>query len=251
MLNIINKNLFNKYPDGVLFDIDNTLYVYKTAHDKAKANLILKISKSLSIDIKEVSYIYDRARMDVKKKLKNTASSHNRLLYLQKMMEYFGLGSQIMLCLNFEKTYWRVFLENAKLFDGLINFLEELRIHKVPICTVTDLTTQIQFRKLVNFNLDYYFDFIVTSEETGADKPSKLPFLLALKKMNLKTKSNIWYIGDHPINDIMGAKKHINATTLHKLHNGVERSYGKFKADLEFNSYNDLLDLLKNIKKKV
>ena len=73
----------------------------------------------------------------------------------------------------------------------------------------------------------------------------------ALKKMNLKTKSNIWYIGDHPINDIMGAKKHINATTLHKLHNGVERSYGKFKADLEFNSYNDLLDLLKNIKKKV
>ena len=164
------------------------------------------------------------------------------------MLEFFGLGSQVLLALDFEQTYWRVFLSEAKLFPGLEKFLEELRLLQVPMAIVTDLTAQIQFRKMVYFELDHYFDYIVTSEEAGYDKPHRLPFEISLKKMNLHKKQNIWFIGDNPKNDIEGAKKHTNATTLQKMHKGVTRATGLYQADLEFTEYTDLIKLINQIK---
>ena len=248
MLKINQTNLFNQIPDGILFDTDNTLYPYDPAHQKAMSALKQKISNTLNVPIKDVENNFNKSRSEVKKLLKNTAASHSRLLYIQRMLEFFGLGSQVLLALDFEQTYWRVFLSEAKLFSGLEKFLEELRLLQVPMAIVTDLTAQIQFRKMVYFELDHYFDYIVTSEEVGYDKPHRLPFEISLKKMNLHKKQNIWFIGDNPKNDIEGAKRYINATTLQKIHQGVARATGRYKADLEFTDFKDLVKLINQIK---
>ena len=248
MLKINQTNLFNQIPDGILFDTDNTLYPYDPAHQKAMSALKQKISNTLNVPIKDVENNFNKSRSEVKKLLKNTAASHSRLLYIQRMLEFFGLGSQVLLALDFEQTYWRVFLSEAKLFSGLEKFLEELRLLQVPMAIVTDLTAQIQFRKMVYFELDHYFDYIVTSEEVGYDKPHRLPFEISLKKMNLHKKQNIWFIGDNPKNDIEGAKRYINATTLQKIHQGVARATGRYKADLEFTDFKDLIKLINQIK---
>ena len=248
MLKINQTNLFNQIPDGILFDTDNTLYPYDPAHQKAMSALKQKISNTLNVPIKDVENNFNKSRSEVKKLLKNTAASHSRLLYIQRMLEFFGLGSQVLLALDFEQTYWRVFLSEAKLFSGLEKFLEKLRLLQVPMAVVTDLTAQIQFRKMVYFELDHYFDYIVTSEEVGYDKPHRLPFEISLKKMNLHKKQNIWFIGDNPKNDIEGAKRFINATTLQKIHQGVTRATGRYKADLEFTDFKDLVKLINQIK---
>ena len=248
MLKINQTNLFNQIPDGILFDTDNTLYPYNPAHQKAMSALKQKISNTLNVPIKDVENNFNKSRSEVKKLLKNTAASHSRLLYIQRMLEFFGLGSQVLLALDFEQTYWRVFLSEAKLFPGLEKFLEELRLLQVPMAIVTDLTAQIQFRKMVYFELDHYFDYIVTSEEVGYDKPHRLPFEMSLKKMNLHKKQNIWFIGDNPKNDIEGAKRFMNATTLQKIHQGVTRATGRYKADLEFTDFRDLVKLINQIK---
>jgi len=248
MLKINQTNLFNQIPDGILFDTDNTLYPYDPAHQKAMSALKQKISNTLNVPIKDVENNFNKSRSEVKKLLKNSAASHSRLLYIQRMLEFFGLGSQVLLALDFEQTYWRVFLSEAKLFPGLERFLEELRLLQVPMAIVTDLTAQIQFRKMVYFELDHYFDYIVTSEEVGYDKPHRLPFEISLKKMNLHKKQNIWFIGDNPKNDIEGAKRFINATTLQKIHQGVTRATGRYKADLEFTDFKDLVKLINQIK---
>ena len=250
MLKINQTNLFNQIPDGILFDTDNTLYPYDPAHQKAMSALKQKISNTLNVPIKDVENNFNKSRSEVKKLLKNSAASHSRLLYIQRMLEFFGLGSQVLLALDFEQTYWRVFLSEAKLFPGLEKFLEELRLLQVPMAIVTDLTAQIQFRKMVYFELDHYFDYIVTSEEVGYDKPHRLPFEISLKKMNLHKKQNIWFIGDNPKNDIEGAKRHINATTLQKIHQGVTRATGRYKADLEFTDFKDLVKLIHQIKQR-
>ena len=250
MLKINQPSLFNKIPDGILFDTDNTLYPYDPAHLKAVSALKLKISNTLNVSAQDVEKNFNQARSEVKKLLKNSAASHSRLLYVQRMLELFGLGSQVLLALDFEQTYWRVFLSEAKLFPGLVKFLEELRLLQMPMAIVTDLTAQIQFRKMVYFDLDHYFDYIVTSEEVGYDKPHRQPFELSLKKMNLNKKQNIWFVGDNPKNDIEGAKKHINATTLQKIHKGVTRATGRYQADLEFTEYRDLIKLINQIKQR-
>lgn len=230
MIKLINPERFTRLPDAILFDTDNTLYWYDPAHAVAMQAVREKVSRTLSIDAATFDRAFSEARKQVKTRLAHTAASHNRLLYLQTMLENIGLGSQVMLALDFEQTYWRTFLSNAVLFDSVKELLDDLRLLGVPTAIVTDLTAQIQFRKVVYFGLDHYFDFIVTSEEAGFDKPHAAPFEIALQKMRPKGDC-IWMIGDNLVNDILGAREKINAVTLQKVHDGVEIGRGTDSAD--------------------
>lgn len=177
---------FTCLPDTVLFDTDNTLYPYDPAHKAAMNAACKKVTETLSISSERFFATFNQVRQEVKSLLKHTASSHSRLLYFQRTLEIIGLRSQILMALDFEQTYWRIFLSNAKLFDGVKEFLDDLRLAGIPTAIITDLTSQIQFRKIIYFELEDYFDYIITSEEAGFDKPHKAPFNMALEKFNLK-----------------------------------------------------------------
>ena len=243
MIKIYSEELFSKLPDAILFDTDNTLYPYEPAHIEAQKAVKDKVVNTFSIKPAEFDIAFKEARHQIKTRLKDTASSHSRLLYMQRMLEIMGLGSQVLLALDFEQTYWRTFLSNAVLFDEVKDLLDDLRLLGVPTASVTDLTAQIQFRKIVYFGLDHYFDYIVTSEEAGFDKPHEAPFKIALEKMQPKGDC-IWMIGDNPVNDICGGKEKINAITIQKIHDGVEIGTGKNAPDAIFTEYRDLRNLV-------
>lgn len=243
MIQIADPSRFTRLPDAVLFDTDNTLYPYDPAHAAAQQAVKEKVMNTFSISAKDFDTAFNEARKQIKTRLGHTASSHSRLLYLQRMLEIMGLGSQVLLALDFEQTYWRTFLANATLFDDVKEVLDDLRLLGIPTAIVTDLTAQIQFRKVVYFGLDHYFNYIVTSEEAGFDKPHEAPFQIALEKMQPKGDC-IWMIGDNPINDIRGGKEKINAVTLQKIHEGVELGEGLNTPDASFKDFKDLRQLL-------
>jgi len=242
-MKINNPSRFTRLPDAFLFDTDNTLYPYDPAHAAAQKAVRDKVASTFSITPEEFDEAFKEARNQVKTRLKHTAASHSRLLYLQRMLEIMGLGSQVLLALDFEQTYWRTFLSNAVLFDGVKELLDDIRLLGIPTAIVTDLTAQIQFRKVVYFGLDYYFDYIVTSEEAGFDKPHEAPFQIALEKMRPKGDC-IWMIGDNPVNDIRGAREKINAVTLQKIHVGAVSGVEVTQPDASFNDFSDLRKLL-------
>jgi len=248
-MHIINKEAFSRLPDAILFDTDNTLYHYDPAHEKAMLAVREKVTSTFSIDKKVFDEAFDSARKQIKQQLKNTASSHSRLLYFQRMLEIIGLGSQVMLALDFEQTYWRTFLATTVLFDNVKEVLDDLRLLGIPTAIVTDLTAQIQFRKVVYFDLDRYFDYIVTSEEAGFDKPHEAPFRIALEKMQPSGR-NIWMIGDNEVNDIQGAKESIGAVTLQKIHEGVKKGVGITLPDATFENFSELRELLQSLAKQ-
>jgi len=243
MIKIAEPNRLMNLPNAVLFDTDNTLYPYDPAHTAAQQAVKEKVMRSFSISAKDFDVAFNEARKQIKVRLGYTASSHSRLLYLQRMLEIMGLGSQVLLALDFEQTYWRTFLANAKLFDDVRELLDDLRLLGIPTAIVTDLTAQIQFRKMVYFGLDHYFNYIVTSEEAGFDKPHEAPFLIALEKMQPKGDC-IWMIGDNPINDIGGSKEKIGAVTLQKIHEGVDLGEGPNTPDASFREFKDVRRLL-------
>ena len=245
-MKIKNHERFTRLPDAFLFDTDNTLYPYDPAHAAAQSAVREKVTKTFSISEDDFDKAFNQARTEVKSRLKHTASSHSRLLYLQRMLEIMGLGSQVLLALDFEQTYWRTFLSNAILFDGVKELLDDIRLLGIPTAIVTDLTSQIQFRKIVYFGLDQYFDWIITSEEAGFDKPHQAPFELAMQKLR-PSGDCIWMIGDNPVNDISGAKETINAITMQKIHAGVEKGIGNSQPDAYFNSYAELRELIKKL----
>ena len=245
-MKIHNQDKFTRLPEAFLFDTDNTLYHYDPAHYAAKEAVCRKVTDTLSISPKDFDRAFSEARTQVKLRLENTASSHSRLLYLQRMLEMMGLGSQVLLALDFEQTYWRTFLANAVLFDGVKDLLDDIRLLGIPTAIVTDLTAQIQFRKVVYFGLDNYFDYIVTSEEAGFDKPHAAPFQIALEKMDAKEKI-IWMIGDNAASDIRGARETIDAVTLQKHHDGIKLGTGLNTPDASFSEYNELREFIKKL----
>ena len=243
MTRLHDPSLFTRAPHAVLFDVDNTMYAYDPSHAAGMAAVHAKVSRMLSINEARFQAAFAEAREQIKERLEHTAASHNRLLYFQRMCEILGLGSQVMLALDLEQTYWRTFLGAAELFDGLKEFLDDLRLAGIPIAIVTDLTAQIQFRKIVYFGLDHFFDHIVTSEEAGADKPHAAPFQLALAKTKPQG-DRVWMIGDSARADIAGARTAISAITLQKLHKGVAEGVGAQRADATFQNFAEARELL-------
>ncbi|KGG02845.1 2-haloalkanoic acid dehalogenase [Prochlorococcus marinus str. MIT 9321] len=238
--NIINKKSFIEIPKAIIFDTDNTLYPYKPSHKVALKAAINKASKILSISESEFKKAYLISREEVKYRLGEVASSHSRLLYFQRAIEILGLQSQILLSLDLEQTYWRTFLQNSELFPNVIELLKILKKQNIKTAIVTDLTAQIQFRKIIYFGLEDYFDYIVTSEESGKDKPFQNSFELVLKKLDIEA-NKCWMIGDSFNSDMVGSNK-LGIVSIHKK----ERSHFFKKevsyVDAEFSEFKSLQD---------
>jgi len=241
-LKIYNTDALTNVPKAVIFDTDNTLYAYDPPHDLALRATAQKASKLLGVSAEDFNVSFKQARDQVKKHLGNTASSHSRLLYFQRTIEILGMKTQLLMTLDLEQTYWRTFLSSAELFPGVREFVLDLRTAGIGTAIVTDLTAQIQFRKIIYFGLDDHFDYVVTSEEAGADKPAKAPFQLALSKLRVRSEK-CWMIGDNSKTDIAGARA-LNIVTLQKRHAGVVVPEGDEVPDLVFNNFPELRKFL-------
>lgn len=185
---------------GILLDIDNTLYDYNITHSFAKNRVLDYCMSEFGLSRVEISSAYEKARNKVHVELRETAASHNRLLYFQKMLEILNINT-LNYSFQLYNTYWDNFLEVLKPFDGIYDLLAKYRN---SICLVTDLTAHIQYRKIKKLDLENYCNKIVTSEEAGREKPHPYMFMLAQHKLDLRA-NEVCMIGDSFQKDILGA----------------------------------------------
>ncbi|MGD9276712.1 MAG: HAD-IA family hydrolase [Candidatus Pacearchaeota archaeon] len=189
---------------AVLFDLDDTLYDYHYAHKKALGKVYSVLVKQVRISKKKFLKFYKMANDEIKNELAGTASSHNRVLYFQRVIEKTHNTVEPKIILKMYKVYWDTFLQNMRLKKGVIETLKKLQKQKIKIALVTDLTAHIQLRKIEKLKLTRYVDYLVTSEESGGEKPNAIMFLLALNKLNILPSEAIM-VGDNLICDIEGA----------------------------------------------
>ncbi len=90
------------------------------------------------------------------------------------------------------------------LFDDVLSALEALKQQKLILGLLTNATkdTISVHRKL---DLEPYLNFVVTSEEVGADKPKPLIFLAALDRAGVNASEAV-HIGDQYELDVVGAR---------------------------------------------
>lgn len=207
---------FEKRPSCVLLDFDNTLYDYASCNSAGMEAAAALAQSLLNISHHDFLQCFADARTELKARLGPTASSHSRLLYFQRTVERAGFASQPFVVLQLEQAFWRAYLDTAVLFPQALDFLDDLRIAGVPSVIVTDLTAQIQLRKMILLGVDRVVDWIVTSEETGADKPNPTAYELALAKLG-GVEGPVWFVGDSIASDMAGARAAIDAVTLLKV----------------------------------
>ena len=190
---------------GVLLDIDNTIYHYDSCHEYAFNMIINELFKILNLSKDIIQKEFLNSRKKINTDLFDYASSHSRFLYIQITLEKFLKKTLFKETLRLEEVYWSAFLSKMQIEESAKKFINNCYELNLPICCVTDLTSQIQFRKIIQLNLEDKINFIVTSEEAGIEKPNKKIFDLALEKINLKCDEAIM-IGDNNLKDVKGAK---------------------------------------------
>ena len=188
--------MINDLPTSVFFDLDDTLYEYLPCHNAGLESAFSLMVRKLNISKKEAEEIYEKGRNLVKARLGQTASSHSRLLYFREGLISTGLGKESTLCLDFESKYWTHFLLEMKIKIGVRSLIGSLKFAKIPMFLVTDLTDQIQLRKVLKLNLEDTFDEIISSELAGGDKVTNKPFEILFTSLNLDILSRTVFIGD-------------------------------------------------------
>ena len=196
-------------PTSVFFDLDDTLYEYSPCHKAGLKAATTLMSNKLNISKKDAELIYENGRKQVKARLGETASSHSRLLYFREGLILSGLGREATLCLDFENRYWTYFLFEMKLRDGTTNLISSLKYARIPIFLVTDLTDQIQLRKIVRLKLEETFDEIISSELSGGDKITNKPFEIIFNSIDREILDRPIFIGDS-IQDFPNLKNFVN-----------------------------------------
>jgi FMN phosphatase YigB (HAD superfamily)/ribulose-5-phosphate 4-epimerase/fuculose-1-phosphate aldolase len=228
---------------GLLFDLDNTIYSYTKCHDLALDECINYLLTICDMSYNILKNMYKSISINLKNELQNTASSHNKSIYLKHLTEELNLNYLHSIKLN--EIYWTIFYKNITPFDYVIDFIKWNKSKNIKIGIITDYETEFQILKLQKLNLLEYIDCIVTSEEIGIEKPSYKIFNTILNKMKLQTHEVIMF-GDNFEKDIIGAENLDIKTILVDNKTNIF-SYQKLLHD--FQNIHTELEHLKNISK--
>lgn len=186
----------------VLFDLDGTLYDYNLAHQQGLKNAHKRwLFKEQQHSLEEFTNLYVESRSWVKRFLADTASSHSRALYFQKLVENVFGKPFTDLITELLDAYYEGFYNSMKLFPGVKNALTTLKEKNYLLGIVTNMQADIQHRKLTLLEIGQNFDCIVTSEAVDHEKPHPHIYFHALALME-GTPNNTVMVGDSFINDI-------------------------------------------------
>lgn len=188
---------------AVIFDLDDTLYDYKSLERAAFECVGELVRERLGVSEEQCEEAFMRARQVTKAKLGETATSHSRMLYFQKTLEYLDIRP-LYLALEMYETYWGFFLDNMILYPGVRELLEALHEKYIRVGVCTDLLAHIQHRKLRRLGMMDDVDCLVTSEEAGVEKPAPGIFHLCLEKLRLPAEE-VCFVGDNLERDVKGA----------------------------------------------
>lgn len=135
--------------------------------------------------------------------------------------------------------------------DAMTEFLEHRnRVELFPdvmpfLCRVSESLPLLSISNgnadLKRVGLNDLFVTHVSAREVGAAKPDPRPFLAACERLNLAPEQ-VLHIGDHPVQDILGAAR-VGMRTVW-INRREARWEEDFSADYEVSSLDQVLDLL-------
>lgn len=191
----------------VFFDVDSTLYSEKKAHAAAMGKLYRYGRETLSLDPETMDRLIGESRRTVYERLGyDNAAIHNRLIRFQGLAE--GLpenrNDRYIRALEMYHIYWGAYLEAMEPEPYIRELIGALRGAGIRVGVGTDMTAYMQYKKLEKLGLLSEIQYIVTSEEAGAEKPSPKFFRLCIEKAGCRPGECV-FIGDNLKKDVEGS----------------------------------------------
>ena len=240
-MRILILGLIRKMPEIKLitFDLDDTFWDIK--------------STIINAEINSRKWIEDR----IKKKIEwgtfdDFLEIRNELIKKNPSLDYdLGLLRKKMIAYHTQKYF-----KNEKDLDEFIEeaysfFLEER--HKVEffndvITVLEKLSLNYKLGVLTNGNadikklgIDYMFDFSVSSMDVKSNKPDQGHFVKA-KELSQINFHNTLHVGDHPVNDVYGARE-LGINVMWFNHNNLVWDIDE-DPPIQFKKWSDFVNLL-------
>ena len=187
----------------VIFDIDNTLYDYDACHATGYEALADCACELYGLSRADFDRLYPESMAVIKERVGDRAPIHSRALRLQVFQELIGVHNYTQV-VQLYRAYWEPFFAEIKPFPDVIRYLQLLKQRGIRTGVGTDMTALMQIRKLSVLGMDDLIDFVVTSEEAGAEKPGEAFFKLCCAKALAPAKDCL-FIGDNMRKDVNGA----------------------------------------------
>ncbi len=187
----------------VIFDIDNTLYSFTDANRAAMDALRAYAREHFGWDEAKFDRLHKAVRDGIFERLGFVSGFRARIIRYQNMLEREGLPLQPH-ARAMTELYWETLLAHMSPEPDALPVFRSLKEDGLRIGICSDMTAYMQFVKLERLGLLPFVDFMVTSEESGAEKPAAAMFRLCLGKCACRPEECL-FVGDDLHKDIEGA----------------------------------------------
>ena len=183
---------------GVVFDLDNTLLDFMKMKEFAvKAAVKGMIEAGLQVDedqsYREIIAIYEKFGWENQQVFD---------VFIEKQIGYVEhkfLAAGIV-------AYRRAREANLMAYPNVNKTLMSLAKAGIKLGVVSDAPSREAWLRIYYLNLYHFFDVVITFDDSGERKPSKVPFKMSLEALQLEPEQTIM-VGDWPERDVVGAKK--------------------------------------------
>ena len=173
------------YPVAIFFDWDNTLINNWDAIHIAYNETLFQMGFEKQKKRKTLEESKYSLRTFFPKKFKNNWIKSKKIFY---------------------KEFCKIHLNKLKPDSSSEKLLKNIKKKKIIMGIISNKDGNLLRKECKSLGWNKYFKIIIGANDAKEDKPSKYPFLLALKKISKKPNKKIWYVGDSDI-DIIFAKK--------------------------------------------
>ncbi len=173
------------YPVAIFFDWDNTLINNWDAIHIAYNETLFQMGFEKQKKRKTLEESKYSLRSFFPKKFKNNWIKAKKIFY---------------------KEFCKIHLNKLKSYSGSEKLLKNIKKKNIVMGIISNKDGNLLRKECKSLGWNKYFKIIIGANDAKEDKPSKYPFLLALKKISKKPSKKIWYVGDSDI-DIIFAKR--------------------------------------------
>ena len=181
---------------AVIFDLDHTLF------DRHRT------LKSLVPRLREEFSVNDKMSDDEIGDIWCYADDHlvySGWEYILRYLSEKGVFCETPEFSDYRAFMFRHFAVTAIAFPETIPMLVKLREMGMKTGLITNGNHNLQYAKLDVLGLKPYFDEIIATGDYGIHKPDREIFDIMRKKLGFSPDEMV-YVGDNPVNDIMGAR---------------------------------------------
>jgi len=228
--------------EAVFVDLDDTLYPYPECNEAGK-RAAWETARELGYDSSREAFeeLYLESRREVKRELAGTASAHERFLYFKRAIQIHTGTHSAKDALALGEAYWNAYVEEMELFDGVVETLAALQDAGLEVAVVTNLTTRIQMKKIEKLGIDDHVDLVLTSEETGREKPSSVMFTLPMAQLDVKPSETVM-VGDSVSADVEGGNA-LGLTTV-LFNSDADDLAGRQRPDHRIESFPEITEVV-------